>query len=491
MNIEPSLPSPVNTSQPPLPPTLSVSGLEKFFIWLSGVSPKILATCPESEQKRQAALGGAVLIPAVFATITSAFLLHTLNFSTFVIVPVSLLWAMIVLLMDRALLSTYRKGFSFPGKVGQFLLRFTIAFLIALTVAHPVVLLLFSERIEAAYNEGRIKEEHARLALRCDIKNPASDIRLLDQRIDALSHKLENGGQYFEPSSCSAKIAGMSPQAQQELDNLRQKKAEAEEKVRQYNKKAGEEKQGVPGDGLSGKLGCGSKCLSWLGKSHEAMGDVTDLDKAINQMTVRQAEAKDAEVASSKKQCAQEREKSGLAREEQIRIDQASLKLANEERHALNTACLTKEAAIANLKPDILTQTEILSGLILSKDGISWHHLLVFLNFMLLFLAIDMLAVVLKMVRTGIYESKIDIDERDDERAYFYQKRHSAVMQFSAMATTEREHIDGIPDPLLREKLTTNLDKLVVTFTATDNEGRKAFFNSTESPAQAQERLKR
>ena len=54
---------------------LSVNKLEKFFIWLSGVSPKILATCPESEQKKHAALGGTVLIPALLAIVTSSFLL--------------------------------------------------------------------------------------------------------------------------------------------------------------------------------------------------------------------------------------------------------------------------------------------------------------------------------------------------------------------------------------------------------------------------------
>ena len=82
---------------------LSVNKLETFFIWLSGVSPKILATCPESEQKKHAALGGTVLIPALLAIVTASFLLYTLNFSVYVIVPVALLWSGMILLMDRAL----------------------------------------------------------------------------------------------------------------------------------------------------------------------------------------------------------------------------------------------------------------------------------------------------------------------------------------------------------------------------------------------------
>ncbi|HEY5138621.1 MAG TPA: DUF4407 domain-containing protein, partial [Methylococcales bacterium] len=119
---------------------LSVNKLERFFIWLSGVSPKILATCPESEQKKHAALGGTVLIPALLAIVTASFLLYTLNFSVYAIVPVALIWSCMIMLMDRALLATYRKGFSFWGKLGQFSIRFAIALLIAVTVAHPVVL---------------------------------------------------------------------------------------------------------------------------------------------------------------------------------------------------------------------------------------------------------------------------------------------------------------------------------------------------------------
>ena len=136
---------------------LSVNKLERLFIWLSGVSPKILATCPESEQKKHAALGGTVLIPALLAIVTASFLLYTLNFSVYAIVPVALIWSCMILLMDRALLATYRKGFSFWGKLGQFSLRFAIALLIAVTVAHPVVLLLFSERIEAAITKAALK----------------------------------------------------------------------------------------------------------------------------------------------------------------------------------------------------------------------------------------------------------------------------------------------------------------------------------------------
>ena len=95
-----------------------------------------------------------------------------------------------ILLMDRALLATYRKGFSFSGKLGQFSIRFAIALLIAVTVAHPVVLLLFSERIDAAYNQGRIKTERENLAQQCDLKNPQSDLRLLDEKITLVPQRI-------------------------------------------------------------------------------------------------------------------------------------------------------------------------------------------------------------------------------------------------------------------------------------------------------------
>jgi hypothetical protein len=164
-----------------------------------------------------------------------------------------------ILLMDRALLATYRKGFSFWGKVGQFSIRFAIALLIAVTVAHPVVLLLFSERIETAYNEGRIKTERNNLAKQCDLKNPQSDIRLFDEKITQFRNELKNSNQLFDPPICTDNTplstladAPTIEKLNQELEVLKAKQIQANQDVALFIENAEKEKKGAAGPGFTG-----------------------------------------------------------------------------------------------------------------------------------------------------------------------------------------------------------------------------------------------
>ncbi|UOA07089.1 DUF4407 domain-containing protein [Methylobacter sp. S3L5C] len=471
---------------------LSVNKLERLFIWLSGVSPGILATCPESEQKKHAALGGTVLIPALLAIVTASFLLYTLNFSTYIIVPVALLWSCMILLMDRALLATYRKGFSFLGKLGQFSLRFAIALLIAVTVAHPVVLLLFSERIDAAYNEGRIKTERDNLALQCDLKNPQSELRLLDEKMVTLRSELKNSNQLFEPAICndSALISSQDEipaieKLNQELDILKAKKIQAEQDAALFIDNAEKEKQGTAGTGFTGVSGCkkGTQCKKWLSQASDRKDDsirlgkgIVALEGQISQLNEKSANQLIEIKQASKKQCEKERDELKTTRVKQRDLDQKGIESLSNQQQLMSRRCVEKEAVITNLKPDVLTQTEILNQLIFPDHSISWHNLLIFLIFMLLFLAIDMLAVVLKMARSGVYEAKVDMAETHDLLLEFINQRHQAVLQFTEIASQEQTIIENLNINMLKQGLDGNLKNLIQLFAKSDSQKLDHFF---------------
>lgn len=471
---------------------LSVNKLERVFIWLSGVSPKILATCPESEQKKHAALGGTVLIPALLAIVTASFLLYTLNFSVYVIVPVSLLWSSMILLMDRALLATYRKGFSFWGKLGQFSLRFSIALLIAVTVAHPVVLLLFSERIDAAYNEGRIKVERNKLAMQCDLKNPQSDLRLLDEKMTLLRGGLKDSNQLFEPPVCNNNTP-LSTQAEaptieklsQEIDALKVKQTQADQDVKLFIENAEKEKQGTAGMGFTGVRGCnkGTQCKKWLTQASDRKDDSIKLGKEIvalagqiSQLNKKIANQLIEGKQASKIRCEKERDELKTTRVKQRDLDQKSIASLSDQQNLLSRRCAERDAFITNLKPDLLTQTEILTQLIFTNQGISWHNLLVFLVFMLLFLAIDMLAVVLKMARIGVYEAKVDMAETQNKLLEFINQRHLTVTQFSELTSKEQAVIQHLDVNLLKQELDVNFKNLIRLYTQSDRQKLDSFF---------------
>ena len=469
----------------------SVNKLERFFIWLSGVSPRILAGCPESEQKKHAALGGVVLIPALLAIVTASFLLYTLNFSVYTIAPVALLWSCMVLLMDRALLATYRRGFTFLGKLGQFSLRFVIALLIAITVAHPVVLLLFSERIDAAYNEGRIKTELNNLALQCDLKNPQSELSLLDAKMTLFRNELKYGNQLFDPAICNnpqlsspVEVSAIE-KLKQEIESIKIKQTQADQDVTVFIANAEKEKQGIAGNGFTGVSGCkkGTQCKKWLSQASDRKDDSIQLGKdmvalegQISELNKKIAGELIEVKQASKAQCEKERDELKAVRMKQRDLDQKNIESLSDQQNSMSRRCAEKEASITHLKPDVLTQTEILTQLMFPSEGVSWHNLLVFLIFMLLFLAIDMLAVVLKMARIGVYETKVDMEETHNALLDFIKQRHQVVSQFAELANQEQIMIKQLNVNVLKQGLDENFTKLIKAFNQADRQRLNNFF---------------
>ena len=129
-----------------------------LFFWLSGAGSDTLERCPDWEQRKYVAFGATVLVPTVFALIASAYAVSTLTSSVPVILAVALVWAFIILSIDRALLASYRPFQPFHRKAGQFFMRFVVALLMGVTIAHPLVLLLFRDTITTRIEADREQE---------------------------------------------------------------------------------------------------------------------------------------------------------------------------------------------------------------------------------------------------------------------------------------------------------------------------------------------
>lgn len=129
-----------------------------IFFWLSGAGTETLERCPDWEQRKYVAFGATVLVPTVFAWIASAYAISTLASSWAVILPVACVWAFIILSIDRALLASYRPFQPFHRKAGQFFMRFVVALLMGVTIAHPLVLLLFRDTITTRIEADRERE---------------------------------------------------------------------------------------------------------------------------------------------------------------------------------------------------------------------------------------------------------------------------------------------------------------------------------------------
>lgn len=135
--------------------------LERVFFWLSGASSDNLDNCPAWERRKYVAFGATVLVPCTFATIACAYALSTLTDNWLVIGAVSLVWAFIILTVDRALLATYRAYQNIFRKLAQFSLRIVVAALMGITISHPLTLLLFKDTINSVVEKERQQEIEA------------------------------------------------------------------------------------------------------------------------------------------------------------------------------------------------------------------------------------------------------------------------------------------------------------------------------------------
>lgn len=132
-----------------------IDRIERVFFWLAGASADNLDACPAWERRKYVAFGATVLVPSTFATIACAYALSTLTDNWWIIGIVSLVWAFIILTVDRALLATYRAYQNIFRKLSQFSLRIVVAALMGITISHPLTLLLFKDTITSVIEAER------------------------------------------------------------------------------------------------------------------------------------------------------------------------------------------------------------------------------------------------------------------------------------------------------------------------------------------------
>ena len=199
-----------------------MSSFKRFFFWLSGAGSETLEQCPTWEQRKYVAFGATVLVPCAFAFIACAYALSTLTENPRVIYPVALIWAFIILTIDRALLASYRPYMSFFRKFSQFSLRLVVAVLMGITIAHPLVLLLFRDTISSVIEKDRAAEiEVVRSGFDQEKQKIRSQIDLLEI---ALAEQRVKWNESFqarfilqETENASSAIPGLTSAQQKEL----------------------------------------------------------------------------------------------------------------------------------------------------------------------------------------------------------------------------------------------------------------------------------
>lgn len=209
---------------------------KRLFFWLSGAGTETLEQCPTWEQRKYVAFGATVLVPCAFAFIACSYALSTLTDNAKVIYPVAAVWAFIILTIDRALLAGYRPFLSWWRKLSQFSLRLVVAILMGLTIAHPLVLLLFRDTISTVVEEDRALEIGQERDKFTGAKNLVrSEITKLEE---AIASQRENWNETFQAKfiiqdreDADSAIPGLTAAQQSEL------KAATDESTRPFRER--------------------------------------------------------------------------------------------------------------------------------------------------------------------------------------------------------------------------------------------------------------
>ena len=446
---------------------------KRLFFWLSGAGTETLEQCPTWEQRKYVAFGATVLVPCAFAFIACAYALSTLTDNPRVIYPVAAVWAFIILTIDRALLAGYRPFLSWWRKLSQFSLRLVVAVLMGLTIAHPLVLLLFRDTIQTVVEEERameIGQERGKFAVAKE--NVRTEITKLEESIAAQREKWNETFQarfiIQEREDADAAIPGLTAEQQTELkaatneatkpfrDRLDIINKQSDELSPQYAKLQTElgfwqaeferelngQRSGIRGEGPRARS-IRSDQLEPRREESKRLGALLEhlsAEKATLQTQVREAEkgaiaafesrlaeieaankAEASRVAALKRQVEENQADSFVTQQNALRDtikQQIDTRLMELERAQNELAAVASEerkrldSIQAEPRKDILTQTLALHGLFRAGSEGGQFALATYLVLTQLFMLVDTIPLFVKFfTKPGPYDTLLDRDE--------------------------------------------------------------------------------
>src|SRR5260370_26091695 len=141
--------------------------MKNIFVWLSGPDPKVLSQCTHlTESRKFAGFGTTVLIPATLGLFSMGYAVSTFSADPRIYITGAILWFLIVLAIDRFLVSTlYRSSLKSNRDFWiAFVFRILFAGVVGLAVSHPLVLFLFNGSIHTKIEDLKRSAVEARVA---------------------------------------------------------------------------------------------------------------------------------------------------------------------------------------------------------------------------------------------------------------------------------------------------------------------------------------
>lgn len=382
---------------------------------LAGVDEDTLSWVHHN-RARYTGVGGVVLSTAVIAGLSMTFALSQVagGFHFVVLIP-ALIWAVVVLNLDRWLISS-ATGTRWSRRTAVLLPRFLVAVLLGFVIAEPVVLRLFETAVEQNIHDGRDQQARALVdeLVRC---NPMP----------------EGGRPAGIPAGCAGKVfaLGVTPQAlAQELATRERDAAAVGDTIKVDSQQhadleelARKECAGGTGPGLTGVPGVGGECRRLRKEADDFQAS-------------HQIEPKNAELAALNARISQLRPELARAESDYQKARQAEIDRQHRDlrEHQKEIGLLERFQALHEL-----------TGQNSFLWGATWL-------IRLFFIVLDCLPILVKLMGgTSAYDRLVDMRTSSQERIYGEIVRSAESAAISELEL--RDHQTKLENRKRRKKL--------------------------------------
>ncbi len=124
-----------------------MKSLNYFFWFCSGADTEVLEQCP-TDQRKYTSIGVIIFLVACFAALAMFFAIQTIVKTWAMALGISLLWGVLILFLDRLIVSTIVKSDTWQRQMLSALPRILLAAIIAIVISRPIEIKLFEELIQ-------------------------------------------------------------------------------------------------------------------------------------------------------------------------------------------------------------------------------------------------------------------------------------------------------------------------------------------------------
>lgn len=392
------------------------SWIQRFFILCSGADKNILFQC-RTEWNKYSGIGATIFFTGLLASLSGSYALYTIfrgeeNSLTYALI-FGVIWGLVILNLDRFIVSSIRKEGNILKEILQATPRFILAIIISIVIAKPLEVKIFESRIEQQILEDKRKKlGDEKLSI-----DKLNDLTKLENTIESQNTELgtlDKQKQGDPTNEGFNKLIGDRNSALQTLNSVTK---ENNNKISDYNIRISRVK-GNPNNYREIKDTLGviidRKLIT------EANKTIRELLKSINALSYeikskqRRVDDMDAEIQKARNDF-----KALMAQrvnEKEAEIEQSKQVKAKADSIAkiqFEESVKIKERSYTN---NLVTQLEAMGNLTASNSTMAWTSWMI----MLLFIVIETAPILVKLLsKRGPYD---EILERVEYEHYLNEK---------------------------------------------------------------------